>query len=413
MALTDAASRKRKCTEPEPDLSLLSLSPPPCEVVIRGAKNEVAIDVLHYVASLMRAQGDTRALDVWGYDKTSDGDMCCAYRPPEGATEVAFEAAIVRLEIRYHMDQIVHGREQPEVHAQLRLSTDSSSDGGMARLTRFLDAARRHANPRSDERVVVCRKYVSGCTWSTYARKRPRALDTVLTTPASVVTELRDDVDRFLRDEPAYIHFAQPHKRVYLLAGPPGTGKSSMIHALAAHLRYDVAVYAFDKRASDHSLANAVADLEPGGSTLLVLEDVDQAMQDERCSLSGLTNVLDGLQCRDRLLVMMTTNHLDRLHKTLLRPGRVDRIVQFRLPNRDCIARLVRRYYAQHAAPHDDTAERVAALLEHQSLSTAALVDFFFQHREDSAPLYDCVERHLPALLERRHADSEARGMYN
>ncbi len=41
-------------------------------------------------------------------------------------------------------------------------------------------------------------------------------------------------------------------------------------------------------------------------------------------SLSGLLNVLDGFNAPSGVIFVMTTNHIDKLDKALLRPGRID-----------------------------------------------------------------------------------------
>ncbi|KAK9670179.1 hypothetical protein RND81_13G183500 [Saponaria officinalis] len=43
-------------------------------------------------------------------------------------------------------------------------------------------------------------------------------------------------------------------------------------------------------------------------------------------SLSGLLNFIDGLwsSCGDERIIMLTTNHKDRLDPAMLRPGRMD-----------------------------------------------------------------------------------------
>ncbi|KAG6382444.1 hypothetical protein SASPL_157893 [Salvia splendens] len=72
--------------------------------------------------------------------------------------------------------------------------------------------------------------------------------------------------------------------------------------------------------------------------SILVIEDIDcnvglqnretdtAAVQEDKITLSGLLNFIDGLwsSCRDEKIIVFTTNHRDRLDPALLRPGRMD-----------------------------------------------------------------------------------------
>ncbi|VFR01194.1 unnamed protein product [Cuscuta campestris] len=51
---------------------------------------------------------------------------------------------------------------------------------------------------------------------------------------------IMDDLDRFVKRRDFYKRVGKPWKRGYLLYGPPGTGKSSLIAAMANHLRFDI-----------------------------------------------------------------------------------------------------------------------------------------------------------------------------
>jgi mitochondrial chaperone BCS1 len=49
-----------------------------------------------------------------------------------------------------------------------------------------------------------------------------------------------DDLNRFIKRNDYYKKIGKAWKRGYLLYGPPGTGKSSLIAAMANHLRFDI-----------------------------------------------------------------------------------------------------------------------------------------------------------------------------
>lgn len=125
-----------------------------------------------------------------------------------------------------------------------------------------------------------------------------------------------------------------PYRRGYLLHGPPGSGKSSFIQALAGSLEYNICVLNLSERGLtddklNHLLANAPE------RTLILLEDIDAAFSGRSQSgeagfsgsvtFSGLLNALDGVaSSTSQRIMFLTTNHIEKLDPALIRPGRVD-----------------------------------------------------------------------------------------
>ncbi|KAF2207133.1 hypothetical protein CERZMDRAFT_88715 [Cercospora zeae-maydis SCOH1-5] len=63
-------------------------------------------------------------------------------------------------------------------------------------------------------------------------------------------------------------------------------------------------------------------------------------------SLSGLLNAIDGVASAEGRVLIMTTNHPEKLDPALVRPGRVDRKIEFQLAMKDQISELFVRMYA-------------------------------------------------------------------
>jgi mitochondrial chaperone BCS1 len=148
---------------------------------------------------------------------------------------------------------------------------------------------------------------------------------------------IKDDSIRFLNSEKWYISKGIPYRRGYLLYGPPGCGKTSLVTALAGELRLPIVLIPLNSdRMDDLILAEAM------GSTpkdcIIFIEDIDSALPREAeqnqhlmarmrrapVTLSGLLNAIDGVGAQEGRLLFMSTNHRDRLDEALIRPGRVD-----------------------------------------------------------------------------------------
>ena len=85
---------------------------------------------------------------------------------------------------------------------------------------------------------------------------------------------LKDDLDRFVRRKELYKKVGKVWKRGYLLYGPPGTGKSSLIAAMANHLKFNIYdLNLSGGRYSDSDLRRTV--LSTSNCSILVIEDID------------------------------------------------------------------------------------------------------------------------------------------
>lgn len=220
-------------------------------------------------------------------------------------------------------------------------------------------------------------------TWQRCMARSPRPFSTVILNEA-IKKKLVDDVTDYL--EPAtqrwYSNRGIPYRRGYLLHGPPGTGKSSLSLALAGFFKMRIYIVSLSSiTATEESLGTLFAELPR--RCVVLLEDIDSAglthTREEnknggsgssiemepgqltpgngntndnnnnppgRLSLSGLLNILDGVASQEGRVLIMTTNHLEKLDKALIRPGRVDMIVEFGLADSDMVAAIFKAIFA-------------------------------------------------------------------
>lgn len=143
----------------------------------------------------------------------------------------------------------------------------------------------------------------------------------------------------------------------YLLSGPPGTGKTSLVAAIANLLEFDVYDLELTAVHTNSQLRRLLVSTTP--KSVIVVEDIDcsldlserkkRQMEEEEgqaeamagwprnggyhweaLNLSGVLNFVDGLwsSCVGERLMVFTTNHPDRLDAALLRPGRMDKKIE-------------------------------------------------------------------------------------
>ncbi|TMW61517.1 hypothetical protein Poli38472_012708 [Pythium oligandrum] len=187
-------------------------------------------------------------------------------------------------------------------------------------------------------------------------------------------------LDHFMNKTGKFAIKGSPYKLGFLLHGPPGTGKTSLIKAIAHHTKRHIVTINLSKIESNQELMDVMVDLKftvHGMDTavtmsmedvIFVMEDIDCAssivgkhveeptdptvsnrqpktdtMSDflmaqmmmksfmsedqkkQKLNLAGLLNVLDCvIDCPGRIIIM-TTNHPEKLDPALIRPGRVNK----------------------------------------------------------------------------------------
>ena len=140
-------------------------------------------------------------------------------------------------------------------------------------------------------------------------------------------------INNFFNKKEWYYNIGLRYKLGVLLSGQPGTGKSKLVSAIASHLNLALYILNLNSIKNDSDLNEIIQHIPP--KSILLIEDIDCFSvsndrekeinkKEDGLSLSGLLNVLDGLNSPDGVIYIITTNYPDSLDKALIRPGRID-----------------------------------------------------------------------------------------
>lgn len=148
-----------------------------------------------------------------------------------------------------------------------------------------------------------------------------------------------------------------PLKRGILLAGPYGTGKSLFAAAVAKVATDNGWTYIYIKDASE--LSHAIKFAKSYQPAVIFAEDVDRHVTGERTdAMDVILNTLDGIDSKSsEIMVVLTTNHLDQVNRAMLRPGRLDVILNVIPPAAEAVQRLVRLYGRNLITDGEDLSE--------------------------------------------------------
>ena len=244
-----------------------------------------------------------------------------------------------------------------------------------------------------------------GSEWRPFGQPRTRRpLDSVIL-DEGVSERILTDVMDWRQSAEWYLSRGIPYRRGYLLHGPPGSGKSSFIFALAGALGYNICVLNLaEPGLTDDRLALALANAPP--MSIVLLEDIDAAFPSRTpessiaavghdssmaftqggtscVTFSGLLNVLDGVASAEERLLFMTTNHIQRLDPALVRPGRVDMVEVID----NCTGHQAEKMFEKFFPGQEgsEAAQRFGCEVSQLQVpvSMAALQGYFLQHKDD------------------------------
>ena len=190
--------------------------------------------------------------------------------------------------------------------------------------------------------------------WRAHTREL-RGLDTIVLSPGTR-EKIVHHLDWWKTSRDTHSQYGLVYKTVMLWYGPPGTGKTTLAQGVAKYLGFDLAIVKIDP-SKMAELKDKITGCRK--NTVMLIEDVDRAValpkppqpavaasadkpaeategapvqavlppQEADRPVPGiehLMNALDGVMSPEGVVIIMTTNHRDRLDPALIRPGRVN-----------------------------------------------------------------------------------------
>lgn len=145
-------------------------------------------------------------------------------------------------------------------------------------------------------------------------------------------TMVLGEIHKFWRLKGKFNELGFIHKRGLLLYGAPGTGKSCVLKLVMEDVikENDVVLIAKSPSLLVTALDN-IRQVEPNRRILATLEDVDEMVNYNEHALLGL---FDGDSQQEGIILLGTTNYLNKLPPRMLRTGRFDRVIEIGNPGK-------------------------------------------------------------------------------
>ena len=290
------------------------------------------------------------------------------YMLPYGISTLSYEKYYMEVEVskvdKNICEENIHSHLN-NTELSIRVFDDKDLDCGKYKeiVKKFIDEAKIYYEENImeidnvEEKVSI---YFFDEYWELLTKRFPRKLTTIYLN--GIEDEVYEYIKKFKANEmkKRYSELGIPYKKNIMFEGYPGTGKTSLIFALASELNCNIAIMNFNKDLDDNSFMRAIRKIPK--NSILVLEDIDVLFKERKAndgyksnlSFSALLNSMDGLAFRDEMITIMTTNYECNLDAALKRPGRIDKSVNFTFATKNQTKFMFENFFPEHKEEFSD-----------------------------------------------------------
>ncbi|WP_394999917.1 AAA family ATPase [Acinetobacter sp.] len=219
-----------------------------------------------------------------------------------------------------------------------------------------------------------------------FIQKQDLKTDELIDFSDSVGHAMIAEIKSFWTKEANFKKYGFLHRRGYLMHGPPGSGKTSLIQMVISETIKEGGVV-FSCTGSPEALdtnLRLLRRIEPDRQLICIYEDIDAIV--EVNGEEKLLSVLDGENLVDHVVNIATTNYLNKLDDRIRnRPRRFDRVMKIEMPSVEA-----RRAYLSGRFDLDDK-ELEKWIKDTDGFSFAALADLVISTK--------CLENTYPDSL--------------
>lgn len=245
-------------------------------------------------------------------------------------------------------------------------------------------------NKKTNDKIT--KKLFAKYGWSNITPIPPRNLNTIFL-KKNQITNLCKNIENFINSYTDYLHHGIPYKYNILLQGKPGVGKTSLIHSIATHYKFEILVININSELKESDLLDAFRSInENNEMCLVVIEDIDCIMTDRKnldsqrnnITMQGLLNCMDGFNNQEGMILILTTNYPEKLDDAIKRSGRIDYNLELTYCNYDQAKDIYNSFF------NDKNFNLIWNKIKNYDIPPCDLINFFFFNRKNN--IVECID---------------------
>ena len=202
--------------------------------------------------------------------------------------------------------------------------------------------------------------------------------------PSGIISDIQERIKRFELQKDRYAKFGKPWKLNFMLCGTPGSGKTSLIKAIANAYNKSMYILQLNSETKASNILKCIKKI--GSNSILLIEDIDsyfkgRKTEDTGLSFSTFINILDGVSGKlNGLITFVTANYPETLDSAILRPGRIDYIAKFDYPKKKEIKAA---FFDLVTNPTDAEFDSFYSNIKDYKVTMSGIVDYLFLFGEN------------------------------